>query len=194
MSSLQTVNTSNIPSMNGTETSSYIVSEQPKSFTYKSPDGQFRYPLFSCCGRFGTSCQAMFCPCCVIQSIQDGMKEGSSCLWCLLYAGSYYLPLGGSGYFSFSIWKYACHQGASSLSTLLADPNMVIAAPKFPIWSAILGSICFLTSILVPNYIAWKQRVAIREKHGIKGTTLSDILIILFCHCCALVQHDREVN
>ncbi|CAG5105833.1 Oidioi.mRNA.OKI2018_I69.chr1.g2494.t1.cds [Oikopleura dioica] len=38
------------------------------------------------------------------------------------------------------------------------------------------------------------QRQELRERHGIEGGMIGDFLAVFCCLCCAMVQHDREVN
>lgn len=46
-------------------------------------------------------------------------------------------------------------------------------------------------------HVAWvltlMKRMEIRETYHIKGDTVTDCLFSAFCHCCALIQQEKEV-
>jgi len=57
----------------------------------------------------------------------------------------------------------------------------------------LIGGILFLIPLV--NLVCWFQtRGAIREQHGIEGSLISDILAILCCPLCALVQEAQQVK
>jgi hypothetical protein len=37
------------------------------------------------------------------------------------------------------------------------------------------------------------KRGEIRQSYNIKGDTVTDCLLSAFCHCCALIQQEKEV-
>ncbi|CBY31208.1 unnamed protein product [Oikopleura dioica] len=61
------------------------------------------------------------------------------------------------------------------------------------------GTCCLISCASVFFPLGWigiscLQRQEIRERHGIEGSALGDALAVWCCLCCAMVQHDREVN
>ncbi|KAI9899212.1 hypothetical protein N3K66_005673 [Trichothecium roseum] len=52
---------------------------------------------------------------------------------------------------------------------------------------------CCQLSFLTPCYIS-KQRAKIRNKFGIAGSSGNDWMVACCCPCCALVQHDNEIE
>jgi len=56
-----------------------------------------------------------------------------------------------------------------------------------------IGAILFLVPLV--NLICWIQtRGAIREKYGIEGSLINDLLAICCCPLCALVQEAQQIK
>lgn len=47
---------------------------------------------------------------------------------------------------------------------------------------------------LLENSYVKRQREKLRERYGIPGTSGNDCAVATFCCCCALVQHDNEIE
>ena len=45
----------------------------------------------------------------------------------------------------------------------------------------------------VPCRWTMQQRTKIRERYGIKGSTMNDCCVAYWCPCCSTVQNDKEV-
>jgi len=59
--------------------------------------------------------------------------------------------------------------------------------------SCFIGALLFLIPLV--DLICWIQvRGAIREQHGIEGSLVGDLLSILCCGFCALVQEAQQVK
>lgn len=64
--------------------------------------------------------------------------------------------------------------------------------PESSVWSN-----CFIYLIKGPNkaYGGWEtNRETIRRDYGIAGSCFEDCMTHLLCHCCAVIQEEREMR
>merc|ERR1712110_1354135 len=60
-----------------------------------------------------------------------------------------------------------------------------------------MGYTCAFVAFFIPfldQYIGARTRMDTREKAGIEGSFLCDLLIFTVCPCCAIIQTDAELD
>lgn len=135
-----------------------------------------------------TGLKATFCPWFVYGKQQERLRNPSLQGYerinndCLIYAGA----------------QYCCGLSWVYVSPNLTSPHSYdpVTSPQWILFHFSFFPCFFCQSIILTeplNSLQFIKRGELREQYGIKGDQLTDCLYSACCHCCVLIQQDKEI-
>lgn len=59
--------------------------------------------------------------------------------------------------------------------------------------SCLMGALALFVPLL-DIYCLWKVRGAVREKYGIEGSVINDLICVLLCPLCTIIQEAQQIK